>query len=66
MSWFICQHDIDEVTLLLLPVVQEAAEMYLTILMEDSNLLAIHAKRCTIMVKDIQLARRIRGESDIF
>jgi histone H3/H4 len=50
----------------LLLVVQEAAEMYLTILMEDSNLLAIHAKRCTIMVKDIQLARRIRGESDIF
>jgi histone H3 len=50
----------------LLPVMQEAAEMYLTILMEDSNLLAIHAKRCTIMVKDIQLARRIRGESDIF
>jgi histone H3/H4 len=53
-------------TLMNLPVVQEAAEMYLTILMEDSNLLAIHAKRCTIMVKDIQLARRIRGESDIF
>ena len=26
-----------------------------------SNLCAIHAKRVTIMVKDIQLARRIRG-----
>jgi histone H3/H4 len=42
---------------------QEAAEMYLTLLMEDSNLLAIHAKRCTVMVKDMQLARRIRGET---
>jgi histone H3/H4 len=31
--------------------------------MEDSNLLAIHAKRCTVMVKDMQLARRIRGET---
>jgi histone H3 len=29
---------------------------------EDTNLCAIHAKRVTIMPKDIQLARRIRGE----
>jgi histone H3/H4 len=43
---------------------QEAAEMYLCILMEDSNLCAIHAKRVTLMVKDIRLARRIRGEKD--
>ena len=42
---------------------QEAAEAYLTRLLEDSNLLAIHAKRVTVMPKDIQLARRIRGES---
>ncbi|KAJ0169910.1 PREDICTED: histone H3.1-like [Elephantulus edwardii] len=28
----------------------------------DTNLCAIHAKRVTIMPKDIQLARRIRGE----
>ena len=27
----------------------------------DSNLCAIHAKRVTVMQKDIQLARRIRG-----
>ncbi|XP_022796920.1 histone H3-like [Stylophora pistillata] len=27
-----------------------------------TNLCAIHAKRVTIMPKDIQLARRIRGE----
>ena len=41
---------------------QESAEAYLVGLFEDSNLCAIHAKRVTIMPKDIQLARRIRGE----
>jgi len=41
---------------------QEAAESYLVGLFEDSNLCAIHAKRVTIMPKDLQLARRIRGE----
>ena len=41
---------------------QEASEAYLISLFEDTNLCAIHAKRVTIMPKDIQLARRIRGE----
>ena len=41
---------------------QEASEAYLVGLFEDSNLCAIHAKRVTIMPKDIQLARRIRGD----
>ena len=41
---------------------QESAEAYLVGLLEDSNLCAIHAKRVTIMPKDLQLARRIRGE----
>ncbi len=41
---------------------QTAAEHYLVGLLEDTNLLAIHAKRVTIMPKDMQLARRIRGE----
>ena len=41
---------------------QEASESYLVGLFEDTNLCAIHAKRVTIMPKDIQLARRIRGE----
>ena len=41
---------------------QEAGEAYLVGLFEDTNLCAIHAKRVTIMPKDIQLARRIRGE----
>ncbi|MFG1588191.1 hypothetical protein ACDT12_12915 [Staphylococcus aureus] len=38
---------------------QEASEAYLVGLFEDTNLCAIHAKRVTIMPKDIQLARRI-------
>ena len=41
---------------------QEAAEAYLVGLFEDTNLCTIHAKRVTIMPKDIQLARQIRGE----
>ena len=41
---------------------QEASEAYLVGLFEDTNLCAIHAKRVTIMPKDNQLARRIRGE----
>ena len=45
-----------------LMALQEAAEAYLVALFEDTNLCAIHAKRVTIQPKDIQLARRIRGE----
>ena len=41
---------------------QEASESYVVGLLEDTNLLAIHAKRVTIKPKDIQLCRRIRGE----
>jgi histone H3 len=41
---------------------QEAAEAHLVGTFEDTNLCAIHAKRVTIMPKDLQLARRIRGE----
>ncbi|CAK9786170.1 histone-fold-containing protein [Cutaneotrichosporon oleaginosum] len=40
---------------------QEAAEAYLVHLFEDSNLCAVHAKRVTLMVKDMHLARRLRG-----
>ncbi len=45
---------------------QEAAEAYLVSLFEDTNLCAIHAKRVTIMPKDMQLARRIRGEQYMY
>jgi histone H3/H4 len=41
---------------------QEACEAYMVGMFEDSNLCAIHAKRVTVFPKDIQLARRIRGE----
>ena len=41
---------------------QEASESYLVHLLEDTNLLSIHAKRVTIMKKDVDVARRIRGE----
>jgi histone H3 len=41
---------------------QEASEAYLVGLFEDTNLCAIHARRVTITLKDLQLAHRIRGE----
>jgi histone H3 len=41
---------------------QEAAEAYLVGLFHDTNLCATHAKRITILPKDIQLARRMRRE----
>jgi histone H3/H4 len=40
---------------------QEAAEAYIVSVFEDANLCAIHAKRVTVMPKDMELARRIRG-----
>ena len=42
----------------------EGAEDYLITLMEDANLLAIHTRCTTIQPRDIQLARRIRGDKD--
>jgi histone H3 len=46
-----------------LAALQDAGEAYLTSLFEDTQLCAIHAKRVTIMPKDMQLARRLRGET---
>ncbi|KAM1040830.1 hypothetical protein TB1_029422 [Malus domestica] len=45
-----------------LQAIQEAAEDFLVRLFEDSMLCAIHARRVTLMKKDLELARRIRGE----
>ena len=45
-----------------LGALQEAAEAHLVGLFEDTNLCAIHARRVTIMPKDMHLARRIRGD----
>ena len=41
---------------------QEVGEAFLVGLLEQANICAIHAKRVTIMLKDIQLACRIRGD----
>ena len=45
-----------------LHALQEATEAYIVGLFEDTNLCAIHAKRMTVMKKDMELARRIRGD----
>ena len=45
-----------------LAALQEAAENFLVGLFEDVNLLAVHAKRVTVMPCDISLALRIRGD----
>ncbi|CAH9088609.1 unnamed protein product [Cuscuta europaea] len=41
---------------------QEAAEEYLVLLLEEAQLCALHAKRITLMKIDFQLARRITGK----
>eukprot|EP00455_Lapot_gusevi_P000495 TRINITY_DN10225_c0_g3_i3.p1 TRINITY_DN10225_c0_g3~~TRINITY_DN10225_c0_g3_i3.p1 ORF type:complete len:144 (+),score=1.41 TRINITY_DN10225_c0_g3_i3:105-536(+) len=46
-----------------LEALQEAAEDYLVKLFEDAYLCTLHGKRVTLMPKDLQLARRIRGYS---
>lgn len=47
-----------------LMALQESLEDRLVHLFEDANLCALHAKRVTIMKRDIQLARRIKGDRD--
>ena len=46
-----------------LQALQEAAEAYLVGIFEDANLCALHANRVTVMRKDMDLARRIRGDA---
>ena len=57
-------HSVDafHVQVMAIHALQWAAEAYLVGLLEDSNLCTLHAKWCTIMPKDIQLARRIHSE----
>jgi histone H3 len=45
-----------------LSTLHETTEAYVVNLFNDTNLCAIHAKRVTIFPRDIQLARRIRGD----
>ncbi|KJA29453.1 hypothetical protein HYPSUDRAFT_1076704 [Hypholoma sublateritium FD-334 SS-4] len=42
---------------------QEAAEAYLTELFGDAIMATVHAKRVTLQVKDMALARRLRREN---
>lgn len=56
--------DVSRWTAEALTALQEATEDYIVHLFEDTNLCAIHAKRVTIMPKDLQLARRLRGVID--
>lgn len=46
-----------------LEALQEAAEAYIVNLFEDMQLAALHAKRVTVMAKDMALARKLRGNS---
>jgi histone H3-like centromeric protein A len=41
-----------------------STEAFLVQLFEDANLCCIHAKRITIMPRDIALARRIKGREE--
>ena len=61
----VCSHDMRFQSAALMAL-QEAAEAYLVTLFEDSMLCTIHAKRVTLMPKDMNLARRIRGESGVW
>jgi histone H3 len=47
---------------LALHALQEASEAYITSVFEDANLCTIHARRVTVMTKDIALALRVRGD----
>ena len=40
---------------------QEASEAYLVCLLSDAYLCSLHAKRVTLMYRDIELIRRLRG-----
>lgn len=42
---------------------QEAVEAFLVGMFEDALVCTLHAKRVTLMVKDMHLARRMRGEN---
>jgi len=47
-----------------LEALQEGAEAFIVTLMEDMNVTAIHARRVTIMPKDLYCSIRIRGDLD--
>ena len=58
-------HDVECFRSTSLLAMQESVEAFSVGLFEDANLCAIHARRVTIMPKDMQLALRIRGENQL-
>ncbi|XP_024890155.1 histone H3.3-like [Temnothorax curvispinosus] len=59
------REDIARIQAAALEALQEATEMYIVQFFEDSVLLALHAKRVTLMRNDMILMRRLRGRNDI-
>ncbi|XP_011251644.1 histone H3.3 isoform X1 [Camponotus floridanus] len=59
------RQEINKIQATALEALQEATEMYIVQFFEDALLLALHAKRVTLMRHDMVLMRRLRGRSDI-
>ena len=59
------RHDVERFRSSSLLAMQESVEAFSVGLFEDANLCAIHARRVTIMPKDMQLALRIRGDNQL-
>ena len=59
------RHDVERFRSTSLLAMQESVEAFSVGLFEDANLCAIHARRVTIMPKDMQLALRIRGDNQL-
>ena len=59
------RHDVECFRSTSLLAMQESVKAFSVGLFEDANLCAIHARRVTIMPKDMQLALRIRGENQL-
>ncbi len=57
------RYDVERFRSTSLLAMQESMEAFSIGLFDDANLCAIHARRFTIMPKDMQLILRIRGES---
>ena len=72
-QWLVCELVQDEIPnggkfrwqATALFALQQAAESYLVAYLCDTNLLAIHAKRFTIMPRDMQLVQHMRGRRAI-
>ncbi|XP_070153071.1 uncharacterized protein [Polyergus mexicanus] len=59
------RQEINKIQASALEALQEATEMYMVQFFEDAMLLALHAKRVTLMRHDMILMRRLRGRADI-